>query len=377
MASATPSLRSLAFVTYRRALKAGAIHFSETEVHNLSHDGINYQIRYAPNLLRKPIVKPTSDHPAPPRSNPFLPPDAALYVSPILATHYLVLNKFPVHAGHCVLATNDFHHQNHPLTVSDFSAVLAVLREWDAVPAGDSEEGDEARRQNCLYGFFNSGANSGASQPHRHVQFLPLALDELSSLWPTQMFATDATLESETGVAVGTVADVDVRWQNRVSYKHYFVRIPPSCSSEHLYRLYTTLLTLSAHTLSHPTLPTSTIVQEVDTLLQNDRDTSSRWPADAPVEFSYNLAFSGDWLGILPRTHETVYVLPPETDSGVVLDGVVIHCPGLNLNGTVLAGMMLVRTRVEMDAVLADVGVVSRALAGIGVPQGIVRGPSL
>lgn len=25
-----------------------------------------------------------------------------------------------------------------------------------------------------LFGFFNSGGNSGASQPHRHIQFLPV-----------------------------------------------------------------------------------------------------------------------------------------------------------------------------------------------------------
>lgn len=26
-----------------------------------------------------------------------------------------------------------------------------------------------------LFGFFNSGEHSGASQPHRHIQFLPVA----------------------------------------------------------------------------------------------------------------------------------------------------------------------------------------------------------
>ncbi|KAF3910195.1 hypothetical protein ABW21_db0201618 [Orbilia brochopaga] len=382
------SLRSLAFATYRRALASGAIHFSETEVHNLSHDGINYQIRYAPNLLKKPGAKSTKDEPARPRPNPFLPPDAALYLTPIQSTHYVVLNKFPVHAGHFVLATNDLQHQNHSLTPSDFSAILSVLRDWSAGGEDGADVPDDARRQSSLYGFFNSGVNSGASQPHRHVQFLPLTSEELTSLWPTQMFAAGDSKSgietvAENGVMVGNVADVEIRWQSRVAYKHYFTRIPPSCKPDQLYRLYTILLALSAHTLAHPTVPASSIVQEVDIRLRHDNGTSNegsaptRWPVDEPVPFSYNLAISNGWLGILPRTQETVYVLDPETDSGVTLDGVNIKCPGLNLNGTILAGMMLVRTQRELDAVLADVGVVSRVVAGIGVSQDNIRGPSL
>ena len=39
-ASAQP-LRSLVFTTYRKAVKAGSLHFTETEVHNITHEGIN------------------------------------------------------------------------------------------------------------------------------------------------------------------------------------------------------------------------------------------------------------------------------------------------------------------------------------------------
>ncbi|KAJ6259603.1 hypothetical protein Dda_5241 [Drechslerella dactyloides] len=370
MASAAPSLRSLAFATYRRALKAGAVHFSETEVHNLSHDGINYQIRYAPNLLKKPVANLAADRPPPPKANPFLPPDAALYISPVQDTHYVVLNKFPVHPGHFILATADFRHQNHPLATSDLSAILAVLKNWNTdIPSDDNDAPDEARLQNCLYGFFNSGANSGASQPHRHVQFLPVTVDEMTSLWPTRLFG-----DEDDGVAVGTVADVEVRWQRKVSYKHYFAGIPADCTATRLHEIYATLLSLAAHTLSHPTVPSSAIVEEVNatrcnTAGRSDGSIYEGLSADEPVAFSYNLAFSKDWIGILPRTQETVYVVDKDADSGVVVDGVAIKCPGLNLNGTVLAGMMLVRTRREMDAVLADSAIVARALAGIGVPQ--------
>ncbi|EWC44296.1 hypothetical protein DRE_01122 [Drechslerella stenobrocha 248] len=392
MASAvpTPSLRSLVFATYRTALKAGAVHFTETDAHNLSHNDINYQIRYAPNLLKKPSPKREQSAAAAvaaPKFNPFLPPDPALYLTPILQTHYAVLNKFPVHAGHFVLATADFQPQPHPLTTADFAAVLAVLRSWhaDADPASAPAGGDddpttrESREHPCLYGFFNSGVNSGASQPHRHIQFLPLTAHHHSSLWATRMFAAPATVATTTdeGVGFGSVGGVEVRYQTRISYKHYFSRIPAECTPEYLHRIYHTLLALASHTLAHPTLSAAAVIEEVDAgAAAAGGVVVDRWPADEAVEFSYNMAFSKEWVGILPRTNDTVYVLGREEESGVVLDGVAVKCPGLNLNGTILAGMMLLRTRREMDAVINDVGCIDRAVAEIGVPQSGAQKPS-
>lgn len=371
MAASTQSLRSLVFATYKRALKAGALTLSETEVHNIAHDGINYQIRYAPNLLKKPISASQPQNPShstPPnpasKSNPFLPPNPALYVTAIPRSHYLVLNKFPVVPGHFILATNEFQKQGYPLTAGDLEGVLSVLRGWESDSSDGTDVPSEAGEHQFLYGFFNSGRESGASQPHRHLQFIPLTRSEMDGLWAKQMFSSNP---GENGVVEGKVGDLKVRYQSKVMYKHYFMKIREECQPEELWRMYTTLLSLAEYTLFHPTTPTDIVLNEVDG--KWDSISATQRPMDVDVPFSYNIAFTKGWMGILPRTTETVYVVDQEEDSGVVVDGVAIKCPGLNLNGTAMAGMTLIRTRKEMDVVLADPGCIARTVGGIGVPQ--------
>ncbi|KAF3916222.1 ADP-sulfurylase [Arthrobotrys entomopaga] len=394
MTASTQSLRSLVFAAYRRALNAGALHFSETEIHNLTHNGINYQIRYAPNLLKKPISAtqpPNPSHSTPPnptsKSNPFLPPNPALYITSIPRNHFIVLNKFPVIPGHFILATNDFQQQSHPLAIGDMEAILSVLKTWDSYNNDHNDDNDthspsldltqEAREHQALYGFFNSGRESGASQPHRHVQFIPLTIPELNSLWATHIFTEPQTNnntnsnsngddnDNGNGVVVGRVGNVEIRYQSKITYKHYFTRIPQDSTPEGLWKLYTLLLTLAEYTLFHPTTPASEVINAV-----NEVSTTQRPMMDEDVKFSYNLAFTKDWIGVLPRVSETVHVLDREEDSGVEVDGGVgIKCPGLNLNGTVMAGMTLIRTRKEMDVVLQQPGCIARTMGGIGVPQ--------
>ena len=49
------------------------------------------------------------------------------------------------------------------LEQDDLEATYACLKAW--------AEDDKQKR---LFAFFNSGDHSGASQPHRHLQFLPV-----------------------------------------------------------------------------------------------------------------------------------------------------------------------------------------------------------
>lgn len=62
---------------------------------------------------------------------------------------------------HFILATKEFKEQTHLLEEDDLGAVYICLKSY-------RDCGEE------LFGFFNSGENSGASQPHRHIQFLPV-----------------------------------------------------------------------------------------------------------------------------------------------------------------------------------------------------------
>lgn len=53
------------------------------------------------------------------------------------------------------------------LEPDDLAATHACLQEW--------EKSDPQQEGPSLYAFFNSGDHSGASQAHRHLQFLPVA----------------------------------------------------------------------------------------------------------------------------------------------------------------------------------------------------------
>jgi len=72
-----------------------------------------------------------------------------------------VLNKFPVIPDHFILATKQYKLQTRLLEEVDIGAAYQCLSAF-------RDDGEE------LFGFFNSGDVSGASQPHRHIQFLPV-----------------------------------------------------------------------------------------------------------------------------------------------------------------------------------------------------------
>ena len=81
-------------------------------------------------------------------------------------SHIIVLNKYPIIAEHFILATKTNKQQTHKLEVDDLQIAYQCLKEWQ----GATEDGQRKR----LFAFFNSGGYSGASQPHRHLQFLPV-----------------------------------------------------------------------------------------------------------------------------------------------------------------------------------------------------------
>lgn len=90
--------------------------------------------------------------------NPFLPYDADLHVADLSDTHVCLLNKFNVVEHHLLIVTRVFEDQRCVLTLADFEAWWQCLDELDGL------------------GFYNAGATAGASQPHKHMQMVPLPL---------------------------------------------------------------------------------------------------------------------------------------------------------------------------------------------------------
>ncbi|KAF4320359.1 hypothetical protein BBO99_00001268 [Phytophthora kernoviae] len=77
-----------------------------------------------------------------------------LFITQLHDTHNLVLNKFNVADEHVVLPTIEFAPQEQPLDATDFRAMWTAMKGLDA------------------FAFFNCGFNSGASQPHKHMQLM-------------------------------------------------------------------------------------------------------------------------------------------------------------------------------------------------------------
>lgn len=144
---------------------------------------MQYQLRYCPALSKKPEwEKPipsdtdTATVPAATKTkiDPFLDPPEALLIAEVPAakpSHLLVLNKYPVIPNHFILATKPYKDQRKLLEQDDLAATWACLREWEA-DVGHAEPAPTTTKR--LFAFFNSGKDSGASQPHRHIQFLPV-----------------------------------------------------------------------------------------------------------------------------------------------------------------------------------------------------------
>ncbi|KAF8251643.1 hypothetical protein K440DRAFT_637588 [Wilcoxina mikolae CBS 423.85] len=155
-------LTRLVAKAYANALAAGDLVFtSSAATTDILLNDVSYRLRFCPSLLRKP-----QSTPAIPKPNPFLPPHPGLLIPATIPGYNLVLNRFPIIPHHFLLCTSTFEPQSAPLRPEDVTAVYNILNSWDS---------PEER----LYGFFNSGPHSGASQPHRHVQFFPLPKDRV------------------------------------------------------------------------------------------------------------------------------------------------------------------------------------------------------
>ena len=149
-----PSLKSgtlwpLVVHRTQEALRSGALQPIATLSERVEHAGVNFIIRMISSLQRKQKESP---------KNPFLPFDKALFVSEISDTHVCMLNKFNVIEYHLLFITRYFEDQELPLTQNDLAVILTALREVDGLA------------------FYNSSRVSGASQPHRHLQLVPLPL---------------------------------------------------------------------------------------------------------------------------------------------------------------------------------------------------------
>ncbi len=155
-------------IVLRRATRArahGALQPIETEAIELCDGGLPFIVRVAVNLARKAAERqaaPTGH----PRPNPFLPYDPDLFVCDISPSHLCLLNKFNVVDHHLLVVTRHYEHQEDLLTFADFTALWTCFAEVEGLA------------------FYNSGAEAGASQTHKHLQIVPLPWARENPVFP-------------------------------------------------------------------------------------------------------------------------------------------------------------------------------------------------
>ena len=150
------------------ALATGALQPVAAEQTEMEDAGMCFIVRWVSSLAVKDAAKVANPAatsaaspvaipggPRDPNFNPFLNPDPELTVGPIGTEHVVILNKFPLCDRHLVLARRTFEEQLLPLAHSDFAALGELIEVAGGI------------------GLYNGGTAAGASQRHKHVQWMP------------------------------------------------------------------------------------------------------------------------------------------------------------------------------------------------------------
>ncbi len=181
------------------ALASGDLQPVQVEQVDMEDAGMRFVVRWVSSLAVKDAAKVEArvaipGGPRDPDFNPFLNPDPELTVGTLGDAHVVILNKFPLCDRHLVLARRSFEEQLLPLTRSDFAALATIMGE-----AGGT-------------GLYNGGAAAGASQRHKHLQWIPAKRDNACLDFYSAGLPTDL---HEQGVAT----------HHSLAMKHCFVRV--------------------------------------------------------------------------------------------------------------------------------------------------------
>ena len=157
MSDAALDLWERATAVTRRARADGALRPIETVCEYHEDAGVLFALR---RVVGSPPKAPGG------RGDPFLPYERALHVADLGDDHVVLLNKYNVFANHLLIVTRHYEDQEAWLTPGDFQALWRCMNAFDA------------------FGFYNGGRTAGASQPHKHLQVVPLPLSEAGPAVP-------------------------------------------------------------------------------------------------------------------------------------------------------------------------------------------------
>ncbi|KAI5963212.1 APA2 [Candida pseudojiufengensis] len=118
-------------------------------------------------LLTSLMHRPENNNKKNSENNPFEKPEPELTILDDYGANKelkLVFNKYPVNSKHFLLVTKKYSSQNSPLLPTELLATYTILEKLDKL----KPEGED------WFAFYNCGPESGASQAHKHIQFMTL-----------------------------------------------------------------------------------------------------------------------------------------------------------------------------------------------------------
>ena len=300
---------------------------------------VKFQLRYCPALAKKPKddVPVTDDKPRK-KPDPFDNPSQELLIDQIPkqhSSHNLVLNKYPVIPNHFILATKTNRPQTDLLEESDLWITHACLEAWQ-----ETSSRDEAGR---LFAFFNSGEHSGASQVHRHLQFLPES---------DMKIGCDTREDSDWQLLIDSMTtkahpSVPLLHNPGLPFVHFATPLKQKITAGVLHLKYTMLMTAALSAIRHSDEAGDTIAYDESVQIERNGQTT----------FSYNLAMTTDRMAICPRRAEAAPVPGAGGDSSVAI------------NGTILGGTLMVKDEREWNALKNDPHAVDAILQTIAFPR--------
>ncbi len=280
----TGTLWSKILTTTEGARKSGSLQPIFTESIFISDGGIDFLVRIVSSLTRKAAEKKRKQEisrgETKKAANPFLPYEEDMFVADITDTHLCLLNKFNVIDHHLLIVTRSFEDQRTLLTLKDFEAISICMAEFDGLA------------------FYNGGERAGASQPHKHLQMIPLPMADHGPRVPVEVLFSTARFEGALGYIPA------------LPFVHAFTRIETDLFSalpkaaEKIWPLYRKMLQYVGLNL----------FVESENSLQSS---------------PYNLLFTKEWMMLMPRSEE--------------------FFEAISVNALGFAGALLVQNEQQMD----------------------------
>lgn len=253
------------------ALACGALQSIPTQYDFIEQNGVAFLVRSLDNIARKEKATQRQKQATPSgtRVNPFLPYEEDLFVTHLSDTHLCLLNKYNVVDHHLLIVTRAFEEQETWLNLQDFIALGRCMAAIDGLA------------------FYNGGPIAGASQPHKHLQVVPMPLSPQGTPIPMEAVITAALLHASTSADLAAHPSPMIAPIDALPFRHAIAPLTLQAHDDD-----------EAHAKATGAILLDTYRQVlhaigVDAVMEGDRQT-----------LPYNLLITRRWMMVVPRQQE-------------------------------------------------------------------------